>query len=305
MVNSTNHSMNRKIRRLKKKLRLKYYNEIDIPIGKTLFKNTAGLKFNLQGALSNYKILKISSKNPLALQLAKEGYLDLGLPHSEELIKNISKKFDEQIEDKKYSIIRSHFGGKVYGRMLFNAHKNIPELRDLLNEKIISLLESYYGKFRVFRIFGLRNYHIPEVINQKHELVSSNWHCDQTNTSRVKMMVYLTDVNDDDGPFSAQTLPRTRQLITMGFKSRNNPNISKEDLEDPRFANKFCAPAGTTLFCNTARCLHRATLPKEGHYRDVIHFQFEPYITKLSQDWHNYVLDDSTLYSLDKNNKMD
>lgn len=305
MANVNSNSAPRRIRRFRKNLKLKYYSQIDIPVGKVLFKNTAGLKFNLQGSLKNYKIRKNSVKDLQAHHLATHGYADLGNPHSPELIKKIREKFDEQIEDKNYSIIRSHYNGKVYGRMLFNAHKNIPELKELLNEQVVSLLENYYGKFKVYRIFGLRNYHVPDDISKEREMLSSSWHCDQTNTARVKMMVYLTNVEEKDGPFFAQTKERTGQLVKMGFSTRDQPKIPQTEIENPKYAMKFVGPSGTTLMCNTGLCLHRATLPKEGNYRDVIHFQFEPSNSVGKNDWYDHIRDDNTLFSLERNNKLD
>lgn len=303
MSDSSNVSMSRKLRRFRKNLKIKFNNQVDIPLGRAIFKNTAGLRFNLQGSISNYKIKK-SVKDPRALELFTKGLLNLGRPYDQNLINSIRKKFEQQIEDKNFSIIRSHYGGKVYGRMLFNPIKNIPEMKELLNEDLIKLLGEYYQNFKIVHVYGFRNHHIPPEIIKETEMLSSGWHCDKINTSRIKLMVYLTDVTEKDGPFFVHTKERTRELIEMGFENREKVNLSDDNMNDPKYLKKFVGPSGTAGMANTGLCLHRATIPEKGRYRDVLHFQFEPSDNPLPRDWENYVVDDETRYSLEKNNQL-
>lgn len=291
-----------------KKISRKYHTEIDIPMGKVFYKNTAGLRFNLKGDFTKFKTNKNRSRyynndNPTILELKTKGCANLGNSHDSTLIKEIQNKFNKVIEDKNCSIIRSQYGGKVYSRQLIYVPKNLPEAVNLLNEKLIDFLEKYYsGPFKVVDVYGYRNHHVPSEINKKAEMYSSRWHCDATNTSRVKLFVNLTDITDHDGPFFAQTLQRTRQLIQMGFKDRDDPGIPLKELEDPKYTLKSVGPPGTTSVCNTGICFHRATIPEQGHFRDIIRFQFEPSKEPLSEDWYNHMKEDSIRFSLNLNN---
>lgn len=282
--------------------------KIDIPLGKAIYKNTAGFEFNLKGDLTKFRTKQTRSeefeqKDPMVLELSSKGYTKFGYPYDKDLIERLGKRFNELINDEKFSIVRSQFKGKVYSRQLFNIHNNIPEVKYLITDKIISLFQQYFqGPFRAVNIYAFHNKHVPPELAKQHELFSSNWHCDATNTSRIKLFVYLSDVSEKDGPFFAQTIERTRQLIKMGFKSRYNPSLPVEVLENPKYALKFVGNAGCALACNTGLCLHRATMPEEGHLRDLIQIHLEPSNEPLSKDWINELEDDSCNFSLQRNN---
>jgi len=281
--------------------------KIDVPMGKAVYKNTAGFEFNVKGGLTKLKTklsrMKMDQKNPFVLDLSSKGYAQFGYPYDKSLIERLRARFNELINDKEFSFTRSHYRGKVYSRQIFNIHRNIPEVGNLLNDEIVSIFKEYFqGPFKVVNFYGFRNQHVPSEIAEKNELFSSAWHCDQTNTSRMKIFVYLTEVNEKDGPFYAQSKKRTQQLIKMGFKSRNNPNVPNEALEDPKYSMKFIGNVGCTLACNTGICLHRATIPEEGHFRDLIQIHLEPTNEPMPKDWIKKLEDDSNIFSLKQNN---
>lgn len=168
----------------------------------------------------------------------------------------------------------------------------IPEAVELLNDKIINIIEQYYKTyFKVEKFSFWRNYHVPSDILKKKELMSSNWHCDASNTSWVKLFVYLTDVTEDDGPFNVQSKERTKELMKLGYKNRNNYNLPQDVLENEKYVWKATGDMGTTLMCNCNLGLHKAEVPKPGRYRDLIQFQFAPSNEPLTKDWYKTFVD--------------
>ncbi len=261
--------------------------------GKLLFKNTAGLESNLMGKKSRKELKKIQLKfkikpngNQNASELEKIGHTYLGHIFDEKLIERLSNRFNEIIENDEFSFVRSQYKGQVFSRQIRLAHLNIPEIKKLLNEKVVDLLEQYYKTpFKVVDVFAWRNYHVPPEIAKKHEIFSSYWHCDGRDTTWTKLFVHVSDVTEDDGPFMVQTIERTKELVKQGFQTRQNPGIPIKILEDPKYVTKCTGTKGTTLVANLTLSFHRASIPSPGHHRDLIQFQFAPSDEFIEDNW--------------------
>lgn len=260
----------------------------DLYLGKKIFKNDAGLKFNLDGKISllkTKKIIKDTERSTQAIELEEKGYVSLGNPF-EGKIENIISKYKQIIEDDKHSVIRTEYKNKVYSRMIFQVYKEIPEINNFLTDKIKNLLKEYYkGNFQVHHVLAWRNYHVPEEILKEKKLLSSAWHCDGRDTSRLSLMINLSNVTENDGPYHMQSKQRTKELIKMGFGSRYNYKLSKEVFENPNYIVKNIGPAGTLILGNPQLCFHRAGVPNLGKIRDVIEFRFKPSNEPLPDNW--------------------
>ena len=82
------------------------------------------------------------------------GYVNLGQPFDPSLISKIYSRYKELIDEDNYSCISDAYDGKTYSKRVINAHKNIPEARALLNEKIINFIEQYYKThFKVIHLY--------------------------------------------------------------------------------------------------------------------------------------------------------
>jgi hypothetical protein len=264
-------------------------------MGKMLFGNTAGLQNNFTGTIKKILLTRTNKEfdksiNTLATELKNKGYLKLECPYDNSLIKGIKTKYDNMIEDDKYSSLGSEYEGKVYSRFFFHAHKYIQELAYLLTNDIISIIEAYYGGyFKVKHVTFWRNYYVPAELVTKKEMFSNNWHCDRRETDILKLFVNLSDVADKNGPFHIQSRKRTKELIKGGFGTRADYKLPVEVLEDPNYVVKGTGPIGTVMIANTEVCLHRAGTPDKGEFRDMIQFQFVPSKKPLPSDWINEV----------------
>ena len=263
---------------------------VDTHIGKLLFKNTAGFLNNIRGIRTKNKFkksqLKFKISNKFSEELKLNGHVLLGQICNDSLIEKLSNELNKIVEDETLSSVRSQHNGKVYSRSVHELILKIPDVKKLMSEKIIDLFQQYYGSyFQILDVQGFRNYHIPDEINKKHHLYSDEWHCDGHDITFTKLFVYLTDVSEDDGPFFTHSIQSTKELIKKGFGSRTNYKLSKEIIEDPKYATKYTGSKGTSLAGNLNVCFHRATVPIQGHYRDLMQFFIAPSTTPLPTNW--------------------
>ena len=262
---------------------------VDLSTGRFFYGNTAGLKHNFNGNLDRSQN-KVKIKNLVndsrVNTLKNDGILPLGTPYDEKLISLLQSKYNKMIEDDKYSFVKFQHEGKVYSRMLYMAFKNFREVGELLTDDIKNLIKGrYQSNFQVTHVMCWRNYYAPAETLGGKEIFSNRWHCDHTNTSSEKLFVNLSNVTENDGPFHIVSIPRTRELVKMGFGDRQNYGLDKSVLEDPAHVVKAVGPAGSALLCNTELCFHRADIPAEGHTRDLIQFKFVPSKEPLPDDW--------------------
>jgi len=79
----------------------------------------------------------------------------------------------------------------------------------------------------------------------------------------LKVIVYLSDVGEDCGPFEAVDAVRTERA-TRALDYRWGTVRSEEDLAEvvpPAERLRFMGPRLTAIFADPARCLHRAVPP--------------------------------------------
>ena len=269
-------SLNKKIKHI--------YHRIDYSTGKSLFGNTSGFKNNFSGQLQKAgKTYKTEEAN----SLRNNGFLQLGKIYDDEYLNKIKKKYDNMIENDEYSYSRISYEGNVYNRQLLNDPCPIPEFSKLLTDQIKNIMSDYFGgHFQIKRIQGSRNYHIPSDILTKREFYSDHWHCDNRDTdSYWKIFILLSDVTDDDGPLHLVTRSRTKELMKMGFHTRDDYDLSDDVLYDPKYLVKHTGPIGTVVIGNPTLCLHRAGIPSLGHTRDMIYLMLGRSDEPIRNDW--------------------
>lgn len=283
--------------------------KVDISTGRLFYGNTAGLKHNFEGERDRTKNkvgLKILQDDSRVKQWKDTGVLPLGMPYDKQLISTLQSKYNKMIEDDKYSFIKREHNGKVYSRMLYMAFKNFKEVGELLTDEIKKLIQArYQSNFQVSHVIGWRNYHAPAEMLGGKEIFSNRWHCDHSNTSVEKLFVNLSDVGEDDGPFHIMPINRTKEILKMGYGHRRDYKISEDILEDPKHIVKATGDAGSALLCNTELCFHRADIPAEGHYRDLIQFKFVPSKEPLYDDWLDRIEGNNREIDIKENNPAD
>lgn len=117
------------------------------------------------------------------------------------------------------------------------------------------------------------------------------WHYDNHIKERIKILFYLNDVSDDNGPFEYLW----NETGLCGFKAETkrvdhaqwqkyHSRVGEKEIQflaERGFApKKMIGPKGTfAMFDNN--CVHRANMPAPGHSRDVFVLMCRPYHEKL------------------------
>lgn len=259
--------------------------------GRLLYGNAAGF-------LNNYRANKLLASlraqsdigpqpddvSAAAAELRDNGYLPLASEFDPALVQTIHDRVHELMEDPEHSIPRAHGN---YSRCILSVSKRIPQMTELLTDRLKGIIEAYYGThFYVEHITCWRNKHVPAHAGDT-EVFSNLWHCDEYLPTRLKLFVNLTDTTRETGAFRLHPRPVTRQVVRGGYKSREwVTGKARAILDDPEQAIYAEGPKGSAVFCNTQQCLHAASVPAiEGSYRDIVEFKLSPCAEPLPDDW--------------------
>jgi hypothetical protein len=270
-----------------KKAAERTFTRIDEAAGRKVYGNTVGLRNNLSGSRKIDSNLdpELKITNPTLYNLKTHQYSLHNNEYNDSLMASLKEKYDSLIEDDKFSFPTAGYEEKIYCRHISDAAINFPELSKLLTNDVKEIVRGYFDSdFSVKHIACWRNYHVPEEL-RKQEMFSNFWHFDRREISELKFFVYFSDVSESDGPFHVQSRDRTKELMKMGFKNRQDYGISLQILEDPEHVRKVTGKIGTTYFGNANVCLHRAGDPAKDHARDMVQFVFVPSKNPLSDNW--------------------
>lgn len=155
---------------------------------------------------------------------------------------------------------------------------------ELADEIVPQLEENLYGcHLFVDKIYCYRNHHY------KKRYSSWLWHWDNNPQEVFKIIIYLTSVDDECGPFEYISGPDKSVLMKKstrtGYdnwkKAPNGSRINKEEvqsiLDRGGSRHRVIGPPGTlTAFNNNI--WHRANVPAPGKSRDIITLRVRPTI---------------------------
>jgi hypothetical protein len=225
-------------------------------------------------------------------QFHERGYAAKKSGYDPSLIAEIQRSFETCLSDPSITEARGNQGfqsSREISRRILDPLINVPCLAELIDDETKDVIGAYYGaNFAVLRVVLWRNHHVPPHEAKEAEAYSNWWHCDKRPTDITKLFVNLNDVGEDCGPFHILSRPHTQNLVRIGYKNRKNYGLPMSVIEDPAHMLKATGPAGTGLFCNTELCLHRADIPVEGKWRDIVQFQFVPAEAPLAADWYKH-----------------
>ena len=164
----------------------------------------------------------------------------------------------------------------------FEINKNLKSIiKDILKIKfseIINLLKHYYNQsIYIDNIYIKRNYSVKNNLYnsynraKKDEHFNNYFHLDANTINYFKLFINLQDVTDNHGPLNFYSKSDTKKFVKLSnYKSRlaYDPNFLIEGL------NVNSGSQGDSLFCQTTQCLHRASVPEAGLYRDMLFVSF-------------------------------
>ncbi|MCX7594778.1 MAG: phytanoyl-CoA dioxygenase family protein, partial [Fischerella sp.] len=134
-------------------------------------------------------------------------------------------------------------------------------------QKLLNIVENYIGLPITFQ-----GVHLRKDFPNKNQFGTLLWHKDSEDRRMVKIIVYLTDVEEKHGPFEYVPLFLTPlhslnyyRIYYKLWKS-GYLGINDEQLQEiiPKSAWKSCpGPAGTVIFADPKTALHHGTLRTE------------------------------------------
>ena len=128
-----------------------------------------------------------------------------------------------------------------------------------LQSRWLDIVENYLRQPVAYLGCALRR----EVPNQKQVGVRL-WHKDGEDYKVIKVIVYLNNVNEGDGPF--EYIPKKQ---TPSYAQFHHNNIRDQDMEQvvPKEAWQQClGPRGTVVIADTVSVFHHASIPKKDRY---------------------------------------
>lgn len=165
-------------------------------------------------------------------------------------------------------------------RFIVNPLGRVRDLRLFLSEDVCRTIAAYYEcALRVESVRVWRNYHVPDIDGDSDDRFSNTFHNDNCPVTGLRVFVLLKDgVTRDTGAFRFHDKRTSRNLMrSIGYFHRNAlPSRTRKRLVDERTIRYFEGNAGDVCICNTQECLHAASVPKKGTYRDILQFEVYP-----------------------------
>ena len=119
-----------------------------------------------------------------------------------------------------------------------------------------------------------RNNEVINVVKKISETFSDKWHFDGSDKYILKLFILIKETTINHGPFHILDLKNTRLAIDKGYLSRRNYGLDENEFN--RLSYKFIGGAGKRILAATNKCLHRASMPDYGLYRDMLVICFSP-----------------------------
>lgn len=204
-----------------------------------------------------------NDKNTFGKDFKKNGYKEIKLENLE-TIKLIKEEIDLQKEDSQKNLVKFKINKKIFDLL----NNLIAEQKKLINY----LKEYYFCPVVVSNIELRRTKYFDKSLEINSNVYSENYHVDKYVNTHVKQFIYLTDVDENSGPFSYIDKKNTKNFVKeYQYRDRFSIKIDgNKNLETKKFEKKFTGKIGSSLIVNTTECLHRAGIPVEGKHRDII-----------------------------------
>lgn len=145
---------------------------------------------------------------------------------------------------------------------------NEPEIAAFaFSDKIIKYASDYLGEYPVLTNIGLVR---TDPRAGQEWLEAQNLHLDVIDTKVFRVLLYVTDVKKENGPFSFYPLSISERLSTDPKLAYGGmlSNMGIEDHEIPSYASDnligITGQAGTTFFVDTCRCFHFGSRAESG-----------------------------------------
>ena len=243
--------------------------------------NSAGLRNNF-GAYSELRNLRKAFT-----KIDSMSFSDYGSVQANRLTENGYIVIDDLIEPTKISAAvacckkifqtpKMHVAEK-HGAMFHAINPTeVMEFQNLFSSKLRGILENYYKcAYRINTVRVWRNIHVESADQERDDIFSNTFHHDACKATSLRVFILLKDnVNRDTGALRFHDKANSMNLIRKNYFSRYSQNNKIiERLIDPSSLKYFEGDAGDCAIVNTQECLHAASIPGLGSYRDILQFE--------------------------------
>jgi hypothetical protein len=233
--------------------------------GTYLFNTPNTLTYSLFNYLYNKFIINLDKADSEIKFFHENGYLKPNINFKDEIIQlkdllDPNNKIDHQ---NKFTYILNR--------------ESIKAIKKILNsEKFMNLkkkIEKYFNlNMYIVDAKITRNFPIKKDFEHKKNIYSNNYHVDYYTVNFFKMFINIHDVDDTQGPMNFYSKKDSKKFIKFNnYRDRSNYNIKNEK---ELGLIKNTGSLGDILVCSTPQCLHRATSPEDGKFRDMLFLSF-------------------------------
>lgn len=231
-------------------------------------------------------------------QLNREGYLALQPAYDRSILEAIRRRSAACFDDPSAYVAVGRYAIKPQ-HIVSHPERRVPELRALITDEIAGIVEGYFrSHFRVEIIRLWRNYPVPsEQSGADH--YSNLWHNDYDLATRLRFFVLLTDhVTPETGAMAVFPIAQTKRIMRNGYMRRDAIyGRARTMVGDESRMVFFTGNLGSACFMNPQLCLHRASVPKAGSFRDIVQFTLVPSPSPMPPDWAERLPDDPEIPS--------
>lgn len=127
-----------------------------------------------------------------------------------------------------------------------------------LNDKVLDMVENYLGV-----PVGYNGVNVTRTITNDIQHSTRMWHLDSPDHRLFRIIIYLNDVDHDNGPF--EYIPRQqsgRVRRSLRYSNESVPDSIMRKVTQADDWKSCVGPRGTAIFVDTANVFHRGKVPK-------------------------------------------
>jgi hypothetical protein len=236
--------------------------------GVYLFSNANTLTYNIFNYIYNKNIINLKDADEDIYFFHENGFFKPNINFKKE-IKLLKCHLDENNISEKNDFSYK-FNLNLDAR---NIIRNILISDDF--KKLKKKLENYFNlKMYLINTAVSRNFDLNVSKENEHKIkyYSNNYHVDFYLINYFKIFINMHDVDETRGPMHLFSKINSKKFVKKSnFKDRNNYSL---EYENKLGMIKNIGMEGDVFVCSTPQCLHRASSPNKGKYRDMLFLSF-------------------------------
>ena len=268
--------------------------------GIKLFKNPNTLNYNIFNYFFKKKISN-QINDDLIKSYHESGFIKPKIKLSS-LAFYIKEKLEKNLLKKQKNFSNDH-------SILFDVSDDIKEkIKKHISEDfndVLKKLKSYYqnnivvANIEIKRNFGISNltHYTLDKRDKNKEFYNNYYHCDYYTMNYFKLFINLQEITNEHGPLTFYSIKDTKKFV------KESNFLNRTDYKNIILNNeiKNCGKLGDCLILNTPQCIHRASIPKTGNFRDVLCITFVAVYQKTDDIFYYEKFYPRDIWNMEKN----